>query len=82
MPRQSYINNNIQKLGLENINFGISLVEGFFNRSKNKLYPKNNKVEDLESYLGGHLYAPTIDRTIGFFGFGSDYNNKPIIGND
>ena len=57
-------------------------IPGFVYRYKNKIVPKSNKVEDVEKYLGDHLYFPTIDpNTPFFFGFYTTDSNKPVIGN-
>ncbi|CAF1011078.1 unnamed protein product, partial [Brachionus calyciflorus] len=68
-PRQvrSYIHNNSTRLGLDNVSFEMTQITGFVHRYKNKMGPKKNKVEDVEKYLGDHLYYPIIDPNVPFF---------------
>ncbi|CAF0751191.1 unnamed protein product [Brachionus calyciflorus] len=73
-----YINNNLEKLGLSNLSFDTQQITGFVHRYKNKIVPKNNKVEDVEKYLEDHLYFATMEPN---FGFNINDNNKPIIVN-
>ncbi|CAF0999539.1 unnamed protein product [Brachionus calyciflorus] len=83
-PRQfrSYIHNNSTRLGLDSVSFEMTQIAGFVHRYKNKMVAKKNKVEDVEKYLGDHLYYPTIDPNVPFFfGFPVSDQNKPILGN-